>query len=154
MNIILRHGDTSLAIKTFNRRSKYALQTRRYARLAESFEALGQCYTGKILDSAIYFLQSAAEMWDTLYMRNHLSFTNLLLAEAYEGAGQEYYDQAHEYYMKSVYERRTAHWFRVRLYYQLAQLEYRMNDYTMARVYLDNAFERRFLYEEPVVLHK
>lgn len=136
----LRNGDTSLAINTFNRRIVISKLIGRYGRVAGSNEALGVCYTAQNLDSALIFLSIAYEMYDTLGMGRHFSFVDLLKAEAYESAGPEYYDQAYMQYMKSVNERRNASWFRVRLYYRLAQLEFLMSDYIMSRYHLDNAF--------------
>jgi hypothetical protein len=81
----------------------------------------------------------AGVMWDTLIMRNHLSYNNLLMAEAYEAEGEEYFGEAHKYYFNSVNDSRRSEWFGVRLYYRLANLEFRMGNYTVARQVLNKA---------------
>jgi hypothetical protein len=73
-------------------------------------------------------------------MGSHFSFVDLLKAEAYEEAGPENFDLAFRHYMKSVNERRNASWFRVRLYFRLAKLEFQMGNYIPSGDHLDKAF--------------
>jgi len=137
----LSYGDTAIAIKPFRRRLYLAKAIRDKWMQAESYEALGLCYSGHNLDSALYYFNEANKIWNTFWPSRNLGYNYLITAEAYVAAGLEYFEEAENYFFNCfpilAYER----YHKVRLYLDVAELYFTTGRYDRSKEFLDHAMD-------------
>nr|NQU91996.1 tetratricopeptide repeat protein [Bacteroidota bacterium] len=131
-NSYLRYGDTAKAIRTFNMRLKLAIENKKIWKQVEAYEALGRCYHGRDLDSALYYFREAEVIWDTLH-QGYLAYNYLITNEAYLAAGPEYYDLAEEYLINAYGKAGNGRQLQVRLLYDFADLYFNTGRYDKCR---------------------
>ncbi|MCB2220252.1 MAG: response regulator [Bacteroidetes bacterium] len=134
----LMNGDTTRGIKTFNRRLKLAIENKNAWKQVDTYEALGLCYSGRKLDSALYYFREAETIWDTLH-QGYLAYNYMITAEAYCAAGTDYYNLAEDYFLKSYERAGNGRQMQVRLLYDFADLYFKTGRYDKCREYLQVA---------------
>lgn len=133
----LQYGDTNNAIKTFQRRLSLAKEIKDKWKQVDTYEALGLCYAGRILDSALYYFNEANNIWNTLNASGYQGYNFMITAEAYFSAGPEYYNEAEEYFLKSYERFGSGRQMRVRLLNGMAELYFNIGRYDKSKEYLD-----------------
>ena len=130
-------GDTISAIKAFQRRLSLAKENKNIWKEVDSYEALGLCYTGRKLDSALYYFNVANIIWDSLQQRGYQGHNFMITAEAYCAAGSEYYDLAEKDFLKCYEQFGNGRQMQVRLLYGMAELYFNTGRYDKTREFLD-----------------
>ncbi len=142
----LKNGDTVNAIKVFRKRLDLAIENKNARKQVDSYEALGICYSGRKLDSALYYFKEGYLIWDKL-SKGYQNYNYMITAEAYFAAGPEYYDLAEEYYLKSYGISGNARQNQVRLLYGFSELYFATGRYDECKKDLETALNmcRNFL---------
>ncbi len=146
----LMGGDTSSAIAIFKRRLSIANTSRSKWDQVYTLEALGLCYSGRNLDSALYYFNEANMIWITLNGWGYQVYNFIITAEAYISAGPEYYDEAEKYYLKCYEGYGSQKQNRVRMMYGMANLYFLKGRYDKSLQDLDICLQmcNRFLYRQ------
>ena len=146
----LSYGDTLSAIKPFKRRLSLAEATRDKWKQVDSYEALGICYSGRNLDSALYYFNEANKIRNTLNVWGIQGYNFMITAEAYFSSGPEHYDKAEEYFLKCVERFGSVRQTRVRMLYGMAELYFNTGRYDKAKWFLDISLHacQNFLYRQ------
>jgi signal transduction histidine kinase/DNA-binding response OmpR family regulator len=126
------NNDTTRAVKTFNKRLKLAIENKNAWKQVDTYEALGLCYSGRELDSALYYFREAETIWDTLH-QGYLAYNYMITAEAYSAAGPDYYNLAEDYLVKSYGKAGNGRQMQVRLLYDFAHLYFKTGRYDECR---------------------
>jgi len=92
--------DTLQARRTFEKVLVMADRSRQTNSYAFALEGLGKSYQGHLLDSSIYYILEARNVWVNEFFWKEAS-NSLLLAEIYLAAGPEYYSEANAYLQES-----------------------------------------------------
>lgn len=133
----LWYGDTVSAIKAFQRRLSLAKAINDKWRQVDSYEALGLCYSGRILDSALYYFIEANKIWKEQHSRDH-EYYFLISAEACFAGGPQHYDEAEKLFLKA--RERITRQNRVRMLYGMAELYFNTGRYDKAKEFLNVSF--------------
>jgi len=132
----LSHGDTISALLAFQRGVSLTKENKYIWNLVRNFEAIGLCYSGRELDSALYYFNKASLIWDTLH-QGYLNYNYLIKAEAYMASGSEYFDLAEQNLLKSYEMSGDGRHMQVRLLYGMASLFFKTGRYEKAREFLN-----------------
>jgi len=143
----LWYGDTASAISAFQRRLSLAKAINDKWRQVDSYEALGLCYSGRILDSALYYFNEANKIWYGMDTRDN-EYTFLISAEACFAAGPQHYDEAEKLFLKTLAG--TTRQNRVRTFYGMAELYFNTGRYDKTKGFLDISLHecKTFLYRQ------
>jgi len=130
----LWYGDTASAIMAFQEKLSLAKTINDKRRQVDSYEALGLCFSGRILDSALYYFSEANKIWNEQNSRNN-EYNFLISAEACFAAGQQHYDEAEKLFLKA--QKGINRQTRVRLLFGMAELYFNMGRYDKTIEFLD-----------------
>ncbi len=130
----LDYGDTTSAINAFKKSLSLAKTTQNKWIQATPYEAIGLCYSGRNLDSALNYFNEAKKLWNNSWQQ---SYNFLITAEAYFSAGPEYYDDAEKYFYKCFPRLGDGKYHKVRLYLGAAELYFLTGRYDGSKEFLD-----------------
>ena len=130
----LSYGDTASANKHFQRRLSMAIAIKDSWVQGWCYEAIGLCYSGRNLDTAVYYFREANKIWNDLWP---VGYNLLITAEAYFSAGPEYYDDAEKYFFKCFPKLGQGKYHKVRLYLDAAELYFNTGRYDGSKEFLD-----------------
>jgi len=134
----LDFGDTASALKQFRSGLSKAIMIRDDWIQGWCYESIGFCYSGRNLDSALFYFNKANKIWNTAWPEK----VNLLnTAEAYFSAGPEYYEEAEQYFTKCFPRFGEGKYHKVRLYLSAAELYFVTGRFDRSKESLDIALD-------------
>jgi tetratricopeptide (TPR) repeat protein len=141
----LQQGDTMESETMFRRRLRILGDESTSREKAYTCEALGLCYTGRDLDSALYYFDTAEQIWNVFNTHfvglGGFGRLYLLKAEAYHAAGPEYFEKTLAFYQKCHdFSWLGSNQLMVRLLCGMADLYYNTEKYDSAFLRLDGAY--------------
>jgi len=132
----LKDGDSTLAMNVFQQRLSLATAIKDKQTQASAYEAIGLCYSGRNLDSALYYFDKAMNIRYTMGTFAWMQSVNLLItAEAYFSSGPDHYDSAMKYFKKCYSKFKKLG--KVRLFYGVAELYFNSGDYNKSKHFLN-----------------